>query len=631
MQPDKVERRLAAILHADVQGYSRLLSEDEPTTLRLLSSHLELMQTLVHQHGGRPVGSRGDSLLAEFPSVVEAVQCAVEIQRELKRRNAEIPAERKVAFRIGINLGEIVVEGGQLHGEGINVAVRIEGLAEAGGICISEVVYDQIKSRLPLRYEDLGEHQLKNIAKPVRVYRVLIEESESAKGKGESSKSRRISTSVIVSVGVLVVVLGGMAAVRYVSLPILSPQSPTPTPQPLPLPDKPSIAVLPFINMSGDPEQEYFSDGITEDITSNLSKISNLFVIARNSAFTYKGKTVKVQEVSRELGVRYVLEGSVRRADSQVRITAQLIDATTGGHVWSERYDRPLTDIFTVQDEVTQQIVANLQVEVLEAEIERVRRVPTENLTAYDSLLRGREYTYRFTKEANTQARQMYEQAIALDPQYAGAYVAVGWTYWVEWTLQWSDDPQSLERAAELAQRAITLNASLPAAHRLLSHVLLWKNRQHDLAIAEGERALALDPNNPEGYTTLANILTFAGRPEEAIVLLEKGMRLNPRAPHYWFYLFELGHAYHWLGQYEKAIDLQKRVLLLNPNQYIAHLELAKIYHELGREEEARAEVAEAVKLNPHYSLEALRERHPYKDPAALERYLVALRKAGLK
>jgi adenylate cyclase len=412
---------------------------------------------------------------------------------------------------------------------------------------------------------------------------------------------------------------------------IRNPQSPIHNQAALPLPDKPSIVVLPFINMSDDPKQEYFSDGITEDLTTDLSKISSLFVIARNSAFTYKGKAVKVQDVSREMGVRYVLEGSVRRAGDQVRITGQLVDATTGYHLWSERYDRPLQDIFTLQDEITQQIATALRTEVLEAEQKRIRRIPTENLNAYETLLRGREYFSRFTKEANTQARQMYEKAIALDPQYAGAYAVLGFTYLVDWALQWSQDPQALERAAELAQKAITLDDSLPEAHILLGYVSLWKNRQHDLAIAEGGRALALDPNNAEGYATLANILTFAGRPEEAIALLEKGMRLNPRAPNYFFYLFELGHAYHWLGQYEKAIAIQKRVLLLNPNEFVAHLELAKIYDELGREEEARAEVAEALKLNPHYSLEALRERHPYKDPVALERYLAAMRKAGLK
>jgi len=366
-------------------------------------------------------------------------------------------------------------------------------------------------------------------------------------------------------------------------------------------------------------------------VTTDLSKISGLFIIARNSASTYKGKPVKAQEVSKELGVRYILEGSGRKADSQVRINVQLIDGTTSGHLWSERYDRPLYGIFTLQDEITQQIATTLGVEVLEAEQKRIRRIPTENLTAYETLLRGREYFSHFTKETNTQARQMYEKAIELDPQYAAAYAALGVTYWVEWALQWSQDPQSLERASELAQKAITLDDSLPGAHRLLGAVSLWKDRQHDLAIAEGERALALDPNNAEGYAMLANILTFAGRPEEAIALLEKGMRLNPRAPNYSFYLFELGHAYHWLGQYEKAIALQKRVLLLNPNDFVAHLELAKIYDELGREEEARAEVAEALKLNPQYSLEALRERHPYKDPAALERYLAAMRKAGLK
>jgi len=354
-RPGRIERKLAAILHADVQGYSRLLGADEVTTLRTVASHLALMRSLVEQHGGRAVGSRGDSLLAEFPSVVEAVQCAVEMQQALKVRNAEVPLDRRVEFRIGINLGEVVVEGDEIYGEGVNIAVRLEGIAEAGGICLSEIVYQQLKNKPTLAYEDLGAQTLKNIAEPVRVYRVAEPGStpplvRSTDKKHTTYKPRSALAAVLV---LLVGIAGGV--LRYLFRPpavpvgVSSDQAAV-----LPLPDKPSIVVLPFVNMSKDPEQEYFSDGLTETLTGDLSQISSLFVIARNSAFTYKGKAVKVQDVGREMGVRYVLEGSVQKADQWVRITVQLIDATTGYHLWSEQYDRPLTDLFTLQDEIVQ-------------------------------------------------------------------------------------------------------------------------------------------------------------------------------------------------------------------------------------------------------------------------------------
>jgi adenylate cyclase len=363
--PAHVERRLAAILHADVQGYSRLLGEDELATLGILTPSLAMMRTLVQQHGGRAVGSRGDSLLAEFPSVVAAVQCAVAMQQELKVRNAALPQTRRVEFRMGVNLGEIVVDGEQLHGDGINIAVRLEGIAEAGGICLSEVVYQQIKNKLVLAYEDVGQQTLKNIAEPVRVWRIIMDpEAVSPLGEAGSPKSqvqdpksktealRRVGTAhrIWAVVGGLALIVGGIVTVRYLSRPPLSPQDSalSTAAQPgLPLPDKPSLVVLPFVNMNKDPEQDYFSDGLTETLTGDLSQISSLFVIARNSAFTYKGKAVKMQDVGREMGVRYVLEGSVLRADNQVRINAQLIDATTGYHLWSERYDRPLQNILT--------------------------------------------------------------------------------------------------------------------------------------------------------------------------------------------------------------------------------------------------------------------------------------------
>src|SRR5215813_6884828 len=432
-----VERRLAAILHADVQGYSRLLGEDELATLEILTPYLAMMRTLVQQRGGRAVGSRGDSLLAEFPSVVAAMQCAVAMQQELKVRNAALPEARRVAFRMGVNLGEIVVDGDQLHGDGINIAVRLEGLAEAGGICLSEVVYQQLKNRLALSYEDLGAQMLKNIAEPVRVYRVA--EPGSAPPLARTAPKKHPVYKRKVTLAAMLVLVVGIASgvLRYLFYPPTAPVGvSSDKAATLPLPDKPSIIVLPFVNMNKDPDQDYFSDGLTDTLTGDLSKISSLFVIARNSAFTYKGKAVKVQDVGREMGVRYVLEGSVQKADQRVRITTQLIDATTGYHLWSEQYDRPLKDILTLHDEIVQKIVTTLRLQLTLREQGVIVRKHTDNLEAYDAFLRGKEAFNRYTQEANVQARQLCDKAIALDPSYADAYALLGWTYWLEWELR---------------------------------------------------------------------------------------------------------------------------------------------------------------------------------------------------
>ncbi|HJY80719.1 MAG TPA: adenylate/guanylate cyclase domain-containing protein, partial [Candidatus Binatia bacterium] len=406
MESRSVERKLTAILSADVQGYSRLMGEDEVGTLRTLTAYREVTDSFIQQHSGRVVGTAGDSVLAEFASVVDAVQCAVEIQGELKARNSELPSHRRMQFRIGINLGDVIVQGEQIYGDGVNIAARLESLADGGGICISGTVREHIKNKLVLEYEDLGEQTVKNIAESVRVWRIKMEPEEarspksevrSPESKGDRHKPRRVSITHRhwAMVAGLLLIAATIVAILYFSRPPLSPQSSalvTQEAQPaLPLPDKPSIVVLPFVNMSEDPKQEYFSDGLTEDLTSALSKISSLFVIARNSAFTYKGKAVKVQDVSKELGVRYVLEGSVRKADNQVRITVQLIEATTGGHVWSERYDRPLQEIFALQDEVVGKIVTTLRLQLTVQEQGIVVRKTTDNLEAYDYYLRGRE------------------------------------------------------------------------------------------------------------------------------------------------------------------------------------------------------------------------------------------------
>jgi adenylate cyclase len=438
-----------------------------------------------------------------------------------------------------------------------------------------------------------------------------------------------VGTTVFVLVSVLF--LGGIVIFLYPSLPtfiihhssfIVQEAQP-----PLPLPDKPSLVVLPFVNMSGDPGQEYFSDGITEVLTNDLSQISSLFVIARNSAFTYKGRAVNTQDVGRELGVRYVVEGSVQKADDQVRVVAQLIDTTTGGHLWSQRYDRPLKDIFALQDEIVQKIVTTLKLQLTLLGQGYLARKGTDNPEAYDYFLRGLEYFNRFSKEANAQARQMYEKAIELDPKYAQAYVVLGLTYFYDWFVQWSRDSQNLERAFELAQKATALDDSLPLAHQLLGEVYLWK-KQHEQALAEAERALALNPNDAGSYVALWEILTYGGQPAEGLKMIEKALRLNPHSA---YYVNLLGWAYYWLGRYEEAVAAFKRAIPRSPNILVAHLGLAATYGALDREAEARAEGAEVLRISPDWSLEAPQRQLPFKDQMVIDRHNNNLRKAGLK
>jgi len=582
-----VMRKLTAILSADVKGYSRLMSADEVTTIRTLATYRERMTTLIGQHRGRVIDSPGDNLLAEFASAVDAVQGAVEIQRELKQRNDTLLPEQRMEFRIGINVGDVIVEGERIYGDGVNIAARLEGLADGGGICVSGSVHEQVENKLQLTYDDLGEQTVKNIARPVRVFRVVLDPHNI------TAREEHGATAL-----------------------------------PLPLPDKPSIVVLPFLNLSGDVEQEYFSDGITEDLITDISKLSGLFVISRNSAFLYKGKAVRPEHVSKELGVRYLLEGSIRKVGNRVRITAQLIDATTGYHLWAERYDRELQDIFAVQDEVTQKIVTALQVKLTPGEEERVRHAPTNNLEAYDFFLRGLEYHAQRTQEANTRARQMFERAIALDARFAAAYAMLGRTYLTELAFQLGQRESAADKLFTFAQRAVALDDTLSVAHETLAYAYLGR-KQHDQAITSAQRAIALEPNSADAHVTLGEVLCFAGRPGEALTFVEQAMRLNPRYPA--SYLWSLGQAYAFLGRTDQAIAAVKRVIVRNPDHVTAHVMLAVLLSELERTEEARREVAEILRINPQFSLANVRERMPHKDPAALERMVTGLQKAGLQ
>jgi adenylate cyclase len=628
LNTEEFKRKLTAILSADVEGYSLLMRDDEEATIRTLTTYRTAMTGLIQQYRGRVVDSPGDNILAEFTSAVDAVNCAVEMQRELAERNAELPTERRMEFRIGVNVGDVVEEGERIYGDGVNIAARMEGLAEGAGICISGTAYDQVKHKLGLEYEYLGEQEVKNITEPVPAYRVLSFPGAAAhrvvKAKRAVGKTWR---NVVVAI-VAVLVLGAAVAAWhfYFRPPSIEPASVKR--MAFPLPDKPSIAVLPFVNMSGDPEQEYFSDGLTEEIISALSKVPKLFVIARNSTFTYKGKPVKVQQVSEELGVRYVLEGSVRKAKDRVRITAQLIDAITGHHLWSESYDRDLKDIFALQDEITMKIINALRVELTEGESARLWGKGTTNLKAYLKALRAREHIGYQTKEGNILARRMLEEAIALDPEFPPPYHLLAATHMMEvWFRTTKSPKQSLKRAVELTQKALTLDDSYAGAHGFLGF-LYTMLRKHDKAIMEAQKGVALDPNGSQSYYYLGFSLRYAGRFAEAVQAIEKAIRLNPFPP--LLYFRSACMAYIGAGRYEEAIAAAKKAVTLSPDDFLAHISLSAAYSLAGREEEARSTAEEVLRINPKFSLDYQAKILPFKNKRDLEQFVDALSKAGL-
>jgi adenylate cyclase len=592
MITQEVKRKLAAILSTDAKGYSRLMGEDEEGTIHTLNTYKEVMSNLIQQQRGRVVDAPGDNVLAEFGSVVDAVRCAVEIQKELKTRNAEFPENRRMEFRIGVNLGDVVEDGEQLLGDGVNIAARLESLSEAGGICISGTAYDQVENKLSLGYEYLGEQSVKNIARPVRVYRVLMEPGAMARRFSEvASKEKMV----------------------------------------FPLPDKPSIAVLPFTNMGGEKELEYFSDGLVEGIINGLSKSDNIFVIARNSTFTYKGKPVKVNQVAEEMGVRYVIEGSVQQERNRVRITVQLIDALTGHHLFSERYDRDLKEILNLQDEITLKVLTAVQVKLTIGEVARLYEKGTKNLEAYLKVLQAREYKGgTVNKERLERAMQLLEEAIALDPEYAYAYSILSTANLDLVIIGASESPrESLQRAVELGEKAVVLDDSNSSIHAMLTFPYIYF-REYDKAISEAEQAISLSPNSATAYFSLGTVLSYAGRPQEAIPMLQKSLRLSPIPVNSWV-LSVLALSYRELGQYEEAIATYEKVLqIYGPDHLLAHLELAITYALMDREKENRIEGAEVIRIDPKFSIERYIKVLPF-DQSRKDRIADALRKAGLK
>ena len=621
---ERAKRKLTSILSADVKGYSPLMGGDELATVETLKKYCDVISSLVGDYGGRVVDSPGDNLLAEFVSVVDAVECGVKIQGVLKDENAQLSENRSMEFRIGINLGDVIDDEGRIHGDGVNVAARVESLAEGGGICISGTAFDQIGKKLPLGYEYMGEQDVKNIEKPIRVYKVLTEPEYAGNVIGEERpKSRQWRWAAIAII--LIIVAGALALWNsYFRPPPIEPASVAR--MAFPLPDKPSIAVLSFTNMSEDPKQEYFSDGITEDIITALSKTTKMFVIARTSSFKYKGKEVDVRTVGRELGVRYVLEGSVRKAGDKVRITAQLIDAKTNKHLWAERYDRDLQDIFAIQDEIKMNIITALRVQLTEGEQAAFSIKSQTNLDAYLRYLEAREYAADFSRDTNIKARKAAEEAIALDPSFQGGYSVLAQVEFFDVWLGLSESPKdSLRRAIKLAKKAIAIEDS-PEPHRTLAGVYILL-RKLDEAIAEGKKAIELDPNSANAHGTLGHVLMMADMPQEAVLILNKAIRLNPYPPSRYFH--DLADAYNRLGKHEEAITAGKKAVRIQPKDFIAHLSLVSGYSLLGREEEARAQVAEMLRINPKFCIPRV-IGGSFKTPEVIERSIKIWHKAGV-
>ncbi|MDW6024336.1 adenylate/guanylate cyclase domain-containing protein [Mesorhizobium sp. BAC0120] len=585
MSKNPIQRRLVAILAADVVGYSRLMERDETSTLTELKVRWgEVVEPLVASHQGRIFKRIGDGMLVEFGSAVAAVECAVELQKAMAAANERDASDRPIVLRIGVNLGDVMVEGSDLYGDGVNVASRIEGLAQPGGVAISSAVHEHMRGRLSIDFVDSGSHEVKNIERPLHIW--------SWSPDGDAVVTSEVAGN--------------------------APQPPQ---------SKPSIAVLPFDNMSGDPEQGYFADGITEDIITDLSKVSGLFVIARNSSFAYKGLAPDVRKVSRELGVRYVLEGSVRRAAGRVRINAQMIDGTTGGHLWAERYDRDLEDVFAVQDEVTRTIVEALKVKLTAEEEARRESRSKIDPQAYDLLVRARQTLLQLRPEAAVEARRMLERAIEIDPGLALAYARLSIISFAEYANQWNNaTAENMTRALELARQAIALDDTEPQGYTSLAITLSWMRRL-DEAEQAAERAVALAPNLADAYTGLGNIRDFQGRHEEAVALYTRAFRLDPQFD---MSLHFMGRALLALGRFDEAEIAFKRRLTLTPRSDMSRFYLACLYGLTGRYEEARRFWQETLEVNPKFSVDHLRRALPYKDPALFDRLVKGLRDAGV-
>ena len=627
-----MERRLAAILAADVKGYSHLTELNEEASTATLRMYRAVVEESISAHRGHVFSSAGDGVVAEFPSVVEAIRCGVEIQNEIAERNASVPEDGRMQFRIGVNSGDVIAEENNLYGTGVNVAVRLEQLAEPGGICISQTVYDQVRKIVEIPFEDIGEHRLKNIADPVHVYRILPAPLPWLSRLFSRTNIRRRRLGV--AAGVLLLLLAVGAGSFYLRQPaalwdaLLGGG--------LSLPDQAAIAVLPFDDMSATHDQQYLADGITEELITGLAKFPELIVMARNSTFAYKDKPTEVRQVGKDLNVRYVVEGSIQRADQNVRVTAQLIDTTTGHQIWADRYDRQVDNIFAIRDDITRSIAGTLggrAGKLAQAEAARVSGKNPNSFTAYDYVMKGWYAYNKFTREDNAAARDLFEQARKIDPNYARAYAGLAWTYELDYDFEWTDDDEkTLKLALENATTAVRLDPNDSQAQWALGWAYLY-NRQYDQAMAHYLRARELNPNDAEVLAEMGSLLIYIGQPKQAIDQEKEAIRLNPN--HYNWYVYYVGWAYEEAGMPKEAIEIFEQAIdLQNPNEeqlwYLPTIAAAYAHPTVGRMDDARKVVKTILSREPDFSISKKVARYPYKTKELADRYVNALRRAGL-
>ena len=628
MAEEGYKRKLTAILSADVAGYSRLMGDNEAETVKTLTAYRKIMGELIQQRRGRVIDSPGDNILAEFASVVDAVQCAVAAQNEFKARNAELRENRRMEFRIGVNLGDVIEEESRIYGDGVNIAARLEALADPGGICISKTAFDHIESKLPLGYEYLGEQQVKNIAKPVGAYRVLLEPRVTVADVSKKEKTAplwRRKSIVAGGVAVALLVIAALIWNFYFRPPPIEPASVEK--MAFPLPEKPSIAVLPFKNISGDSEQEFLADGITESLIGAISRVSGLFVIASNSVFTYKGKPVKIQTVSQDLGVQNVLEGTVQRSGNRLRIHAQLIDAITGRHVWSEKYDRDMEDIFSVQDSISKEVLTALRVKIVEGEQALVWARGTNNLDAYLKFLQAYDHFKSFNRNSMIRTKQVCKEAINLDAKYEAPYSLLGCAHLIDLWFHWGESPSaSIKKSGEALQKAVTLNPLSDYAWANLGHLNLLQG-MHDEAVEAGEKSIALNPNGDYNMILLGITFNYVRRWEEAIRLFKEGQRRNPYCPAW--YIHNMAYSYLGLERYDEAIAEAKRALDREPDHFPAMVALASLYGNAGKLDLGRGLAEKILRFDPGFSLESV-EAWPYKHKSDAEVVMDGLRKVGI-
>ncbi len=587
MAEERIDRRLAAIFAGDIAGYSRLMSIDEEGTLRQLKAHRkELVDPRIIEHRGRIVKTTGDGMLVEFVSVVDAVRCAVDIQRGMTDRNTHVPPEKRIQFRIGLNVGDIIIDGDDIYGDGVNVAARLEALAEPGGIMVSRVVHDQVQDKLSFGFDDLGEQTVKNIARPVGVHRIQLTD-QTMPVKAATGTTERTTT------------------------------------------DRPSIAVLPFANMSGDPEQEYFADGISEDIITGLSKLRWFFIIARNSSFAYKGKAVDVKRAARELGVRYVLEGSVRKGGNRVRITAQLIDAATGNHIWADRYDGELTDVFALQDEVTRKVVAAIEPKLLEAEGVRSQNRSPEDLGAWDLVIQANSLFWRMTRTEGHAAIATLKRAIERYPDYGPAHSMLAFMLLLSQLTGWNRDESAAKQAAALAKRAAELDDSDPWVHMALGYVA-FSMRRTDEAVEEFRQALELNPNFAAAHGYLGFALAMAGRSDEAIPHAEQAIQMSPQDPQNAIFNTAIAVALYLAGRYPEAVAFGRKALQQRTQFTSGHRIYVASLAQAGQVEEARESLSQLKEAFPEMTIAWIERYVPY-TAGPMAKFLEGMRKAGLE